>query len=167
MIVSDHRSTPSRLAQSRATLSRNSVRAPSETGSNSGSSSSSSSSTTNVKVIARFRPHSNEELALGESNNSIVEFLSEESCNIETRDFSGSFTFDRVFDMNSTQEDVFNYSFKQTVDDLMKGYNGTIAAYGQTGSGKVSILFSISLVHYAQPFQMIYDTNLYLFSLIP
>lgn len=116
MVASDHRSTPS------------------EAGSILGVP---SSSTTNIKVIARFRPHSNDELALGEpSSNSIVEFLSEESCNVETRDFNGSFTFDRVFDMNCTQEDVFNYSFKQTVDDLMKGYNGTVFSYGQTGSGK-------------------------------
>lgn len=93
------------------------------------------SSTTNIKVIARFRPHNKDELALGDSE-SIVEFLSDDSCNIETRDFNGSFTFDRVFDMNCHQEDVFNYSFKQNVDDLMKGYNGTVFAYGQTGSGK-------------------------------
>lgn len=97
----------------------------------------SSASATNIKVIARFRPLNSDELTVGEASaEPIVGFLSEESCSIESRDFSGSFTFDRVFDMESQQEDVFNYSFKQTVDDLMKGYNGTVFAYGQTGSGK-------------------------------
>lgn len=123
MVASDHKSTPS----------RSSITASSDVGSVSGL--SNSSSTTNIKVIARFRPHNNDELAHG-ATTPIVEFLSEESCNVETRDFTGSFTFDRVFDMQSQQEDVFNYSFKQTVDDLMKGYNGTVFAYGQTGSGK-------------------------------
>lgn len=65
-----------------------------------------------------------------------MEFLSEESCQIEAKDFSGTFTFDRVFDTESQQEQVFEYSLRQTVDDLMKGYNGTVLAYGQTGSGK-------------------------------
>lgn len=48
----------------------------------------------------------------------------------------GTFTFDRVFDMKSKQRDVFDYSIKSTVDDILLGYNGTVFAYGQTGAGK-------------------------------
>jgi len=48
----------------------------------------------------------------------------------------GGFTFDRVFDMNSRQSDVFDFSIKSTVDDILNGYNGTVFAYGQTGAGK-------------------------------
>ncbi|VVT46768.1 uncharacterized protein SAPINGB_P001377 [Magnusiomyces paraingens] len=95
-----------------------------------------SSVATNIKVIARFRPHNADELAADSSATSIAEFLSQDSVFIESKDFSGSFTYDRVFDMNSSQLDVFNYSLKQTVDDLLNGYNGTVFAYGQTGSGK-------------------------------
>lgn len=91
---------------------------------------------TNIKVIARFRPHNADELAADAQGTSIAEFLSEDSVHLETKDFSGAFTFDRVFDMYSSQLDVFNYSLKQTVDDLLNGYNGTVFAYGQTGSGK-------------------------------
>lgn len=48
----------------------------------------------------------------------------------------GSFTFDKVFPMNTRQQDVFQFGIKETVDDVLNGYNGTIFAYGQTGSGK-------------------------------
>jgi kinesin family protein 5 len=38
--------------------------------------------------------------------------------------------------MNSRQSDVFDFSIKPTVDDILNGYNGTVFAYGQTGAGK-------------------------------
>lgn len=38
--------------------------------------------------------------------------------------------------MNSRQKDVFDFSIKPTVDDILNGYNGTVFAYGQTGAGK-------------------------------
>lgn len=38
--------------------------------------------------------------------------------------------------MNSRQADVFDFSIKPTVDDILNGYNGTVFAYGQTGAGK-------------------------------
>ena len=38
--------------------------------------------------------------------------------------------------MNSRQSDVFDYSIRPTVDDILNGYNGTVFAYGQTGAGK-------------------------------
>lgn len=46
------------------------------------------------------------------------------------------FVFDRVFPMHTPQVDIFEYSIKNTVEDVLQGYNGTIFAYGQTGSGK-------------------------------
>ena len=38
--------------------------------------------------------------------------------------------------MNSRQQDVFDFSIRSTVDDILNGYNGTVFAYGQTGAGK-------------------------------
>lgn len=38
--------------------------------------------------------------------------------------------------MDSRQSDVFDYSIRSTVDDILNGYNGTVFAYGQTGAGK-------------------------------
>ncbi|KAL8718829.1 MAG: hypothetical protein Q9225_004092 [Loekoesia sp. 1 TL-2023] len=53
-----------------------------------------------------------------------------------SREASGAFTFDRVFDTQSRQTDVFDFSIRPTVDDILNGYNGTVFAYGQTGAGK-------------------------------
>lgn len=38
--------------------------------------------------------------------------------------------------MDSLQTDIFDYSIRPTVDDILNGYNGTVFAYGQTGAGK-------------------------------
>jgi kinesin family member 5 len=38
--------------------------------------------------------------------------------------------------MNSRQSDIFDFSIRPTVDDILNGYNGTVFAYGQTGAGK-------------------------------
>lgn len=41
-----------------------------------------------------------------------------------------TFTFDHVFKPNTTQEEVFQVIGKETIEDIMEGYNGTIFAYG-------------------------------------
>ena len=46
------------------------------------------------------------------------------------------FTFDRVHDADSTQEQSYNDIGRETVKALLNGFNGTIFAYGQSGSGK-------------------------------
>ena len=46
------------------------------------------------------------------------------------------FTFDRVFDINSSQIEVYNHAAKPIIESVMDGFNGTVFAYGQTGSGK-------------------------------
>src|SRR5436305_1348511 len=38
--------------------------------------------------------------------------------------------------MKCRQTDVFDFSIRPTVDDILNGYNGTVFAYGQTGAGK-------------------------------
>ena len=55
---------------------------------------------------------------------------------MQSNEASGAFTFDRVFDTRSRQNDVFDFSIRSTVDDILNGYNGTVFAYGQTGAGK-------------------------------
>ncbi|KAJ3025970.1 UNVERIFIED_CONTAM: Kinesin- protein 6 [Siphonaria sp. JEL0065] len=46
------------------------------------------------------------------------------------------YRFNRVFDQNTTQDEVFDHVAKDVIINAMDGYNGTIFAYGQTGSGK-------------------------------
>jgi kinesin family protein 5 len=87
-----------------------------------------------IKVVCRFRPQNKIELAAGSEQ--VVEFKGDDTCAITSKDANGSFTFDRVFPTNTPQHDVFDYSIRSTVDDVLAGYNGTVFAYGQTGSGK-------------------------------
>ncbi|XP_022657129.1 kinesin-like protein KIF21B isoform X6 [Varroa destructor] len=47
-----------------------------------------------------------------------------------------AFTFDRVFDISSSQDIIYNNVVKDLVDGCLQGYNATVLAYGQTGSGK-------------------------------
>jgi kinesin family protein 5 len=54
----------------------------------------------------------------------------------QSREGSGSFTYDKIFPMDSLQTDIFDFSVRPTVDDILNGYNGTVFAYGQTGAGK-------------------------------
>jgi kinesin family protein 5 len=87
-----------------------------------------------IKVVARFRPQNRIEREA--NSEQIVTFPSQEGLKLTTKDASSAFTFDRVFPTNTAQHDVFDYSIRGTVDDVLAGYNGTVFAYGQTGSGK-------------------------------
>ncbi|KAH9599343.1 Kinesin motor domain [Trypanosoma melophagium] len=44
--------------------------------------------------------------------------------------------FDRVFDREATQANVFDTIGPEVLDTLFSGYNASVFAYGQTGSGK-------------------------------
>ncbi|KIJ56657.1 hypothetical protein M422DRAFT_22805 [Sphaerobolus stellatus SS14] len=46
------------------------------------------------------------------------------------------FLFDRVFDTDAQQRDVFEETAKPLLDGLFDGYNATVFAYGATGCGK-------------------------------
>lgn len=46
------------------------------------------------------------------------------------------YVFDKVFQSNTTQEQVYKACAQDIVKDVLGGYNGTIFAYGQTSSGK-------------------------------
>lgn len=50
-----------------------------------------------------------------------------------------------MFDTDCKQADIFNFSIKPTVDDILNGYNGTVFAYGQTGSGKSYTMMGTSI----------------------
>ena len=54
--------------------------------------------------------------------------------------------FDYVFDEKDNQEVVYNVFGEKLMNDIFRGYNGTIMAYGQTGSGKTYTMFGRSLM---------------------
>ncbi|KAJ3194326.1 hypothetical protein HK101_002995 [Irineochytrium annulatum] len=113
-----------------------------------------------IKVVCRFRPQNKREV--GEGGVPIVSFdddmtsvkfeasdysvpeallvlsVMQGSADIADRskDYPGTFSFDKIFDWNTSQGQVFDYAAGAVIEDVMRGYNGTIFAYGQTGSGK-------------------------------
>uniref|UniRef100_A0A8C4F9V4 Kinesin-like protein n=1 Tax=Dicentrarchus labrax TaxID=13489 RepID=A0A8C4F9V4_DICLA len=84
----------------------------------------------NIKVLCRFRPLNQSEIVRGDQF--IPKFQGDDTVVVGGR----SYSFDRVFPTNTTQEQVYNTCAKQIVKDVLFGYNGTIFAYGQTSSGK-------------------------------
>ena len=90
-----------------------------------------------MKVVARFRPlNPLESTQIG--GGTCVTFPHENKVEIKTRDDKEphKFEFDRVYLADVKQSDVFEFTGQQIVEDVFKGYNGTIFVYGQTGSGK-------------------------------
>ncbi|PIC36684.1 hypothetical protein B9Z55_015592 [Caenorhabditis nigoni] len=92
-----------------------------------------------VKVIVRCRPLSSQEIANGHSKivhmrpqRGQIELKNPKEQDEPTKDF----TFDAIYDENSTQSDLYEETFRDLVDSVLNGYNATIFAYGQTGTGK-------------------------------
>ncbi|KAK5159631.1 Kinesin heavy chain [Oleoguttula sp. CCFEE 6159] len=84
-------------------------------------------------------------IELSSGGQPIVEFETDDTCNIKSGEAAGAFTFDRVFSMTSTQSSIFDFSIRPTVDDILQGYNGTVFAYGQTGAGKSYTMMGVDI----------------------
>ncbi|PFH62172.1 hypothetical protein XA68_14841 [Ophiocordyceps unilateralis] len=54
------------------------------------------------------------------------------------------FAFDRVFDDNTTQADVYEGTTRNLLDSVLDGYNATVFAYGATGCGKTHTITGTS-----------------------
>ena len=89
---------------------------------------------TRPRVYARLRP------MFGRDAGQDPLFNVEGGCSLEYKKEDAAdvsrFTFDKVFGMESSQEEVFAEIGEVALDSLRKGFNSTILAYGQTGSGK-------------------------------
>jgi kinesin family protein 18/19 len=44
--------------------------------------------------------------------------------------------FDRIFDENASQGEVYEATTRTLLDSVLDGYNATVFAYGATGCGK-------------------------------
>ncbi|KAM3723106.1 Kinesin-like protein KIF3A [Dirofilaria immitis] len=93
----------------------------------------------NVRVVVRCRPLSHTEREQGHrkivSVDSAGNSVSVTNPNND-QEPPRIFTFDAVFGEDSDQFSVYNIAARHIVDNVLKGYNGTILAYGQTGTGK-------------------------------
>ncbi|KAI5459106.1 P-loop containing nucleoside triphosphate hydrolase protein [Mariannaea sp. PMI_226] len=54
------------------------------------------------------------------------------------------FAFDRVFDENTTQSEVYEGTTRSLLDSVLDGYNATVFAYGATGCGKTHTITGTS-----------------------
>lgn len=54
-------------------------------------------------------------------------------------------TYDRTFDPNSRQKDVYDECVMPVIESVLEGFNGTIMAYGQTSSGKTHTMLGPSI----------------------
>lgn len=54
------------------------------------------------------------------------------------------FAFDRVFDENTTQSEVYEGTTRALLDSVLDGYNATVFAYGATGCGKTHTITGTS-----------------------
>lgn len=111
----------------------------------------------NFKVAIRVRPPLEREIDPTYGFSSIAK-VTNQSCAISLLEYLGaasndmereqdifenpsmcnhhSFTFDHVYDQNSTQVEVYETTARPAVYSILEGYNATLIAYGQTGTGK-------------------------------
>lgn len=107
-----------------------------------------------IQIYARLRPTTNPFDGLNLSQTSSPKDTNNSNAGINTiaidtenKDESRSryskapgsrlhFKFSKVFDMQATQDEVFDTVARQMIDEFLDGYNGTIFVYGQTSSGK-------------------------------
>ncbi|KAL9539319.1 hypothetical protein MBANPS3_010333 [Mucor bainieri] len=95
------------------------------------------SNTTAVQVALRVRPLTQQDRSQPRfSNSTDSDVIKTYEKSVAIVPHQKSFQFDHVFDVNSTQEQVFTSVASNFVDRFIDGYNVTILAYGQTSSGK-------------------------------
>lgn len=91
----------------------------------------------NIKVFVRCRPMNAKEkearsfMCVDVQNNKDI-LVKERPMDKITKNFA----FDKVFGRESKQIDVYKAVAKNSVEEVMNGFNCTIFAYGQTGTGK-------------------------------
>lgn len=75
-----------------------------------------------------------------------VKFKSKESVEVANSiQISNNYTLDRIFDINTKQEDIYNEVARPVTEDILRGFNGTIFTYGQSGSGKTFTMYGTDL----------------------
>lgn len=93
-----------------------------------------------VRVAMRCRPLSSQEVT--DSRKITVQIAPQRKEIIvnnpkpDSNESEKTFTFDMVYDWNSSQEEIYNQTAFPIVESVLEGFNGTIFAYGQTGTGK-------------------------------
>jgi kinesin family protein 5 len=101
-----------------------------------------------VRVICRFRPANDRErrenVAAKQAEGLALDVLDSHTINVVGPGSKEvlTFSFDHVFNESAPQRQVYEITARETVNDMLDGYNGTIFAYGQTGAGKTYTMTS-------------------------
>ena len=99
----------------------------------------------NVRVVCRIRPLNSKEKDRGgydileytnEFETVIINRPKEDKDERSNKQAKHSFNFDKCFPPGTSQADVYDVVAAPILEDVFKGYNGTLFVYGQTGSGK-------------------------------
>lgn len=99
-----------------------------------------------IKTVVRFRPMLDIEMQVSDNQPEVFTFPDPTVVSVKRGvDNFETFTFDRVFTSQSTQQEIFDFVGKPIIDDILTGYNGTVFAYGQTGSGKSFTMTGLDL----------------------
>lgn len=105
------------------------------------------SSKESIQVVCRVRPPNKFEI----QNSELIDFelvnnkqlkVVEKTSN---RKIDHKFNFDYVFDMKTSQKQVFKVVAKPVIENVFSGLNGSILAYGQTSSGKTFTMQGVLL----------------------
>lgn len=93
-----------------------------------------------VKVIIRTRPtatFASKNLNIDAVDGTVAVQIPKglEGGHVNNQQESWKFKFDKILH-NSSQEEVFQVACRDIVQDVVKGFNGTLMCYGQTGAGK-------------------------------
>nr|KAJ3418989.1 kinesin motor protein cin8 [Polyrhizophydium stewartii] len=95
----------------------------------------SDSGETNITVVVRLRPRNQKEIREN-SPACIHTTTNRRELVVGDSITAKSYTFDRVFGPESTQNTIFNEVVSGMLNEVLMGFNCTIFAYGQTGTGK-------------------------------
>jgi hypothetical protein len=96
-----------------------------------------------IRVALRVRPELESDASLGEAGakQSSVTIANGNTVTLHRHrengisDVAHQYTFDKVFEATSTQEEVYS-TVRDLIAESLRGYNVTIFAFGMTGSGK-------------------------------
>ena len=99
----------------------------------------------NVQVVIRMRPKAASErlqpslVSITSDTSVTVDPLPSQLVNTGIQNkqvLSRSFTYDRAYAEQTSQERLFQESVAPVVDEVLRGFSCTVFCYGQTGTGK-------------------------------
>ena len=106
-----------------------------------------------ITVAVRVRPLNQNELEISTvetikviNNNSLLIAIDSSSNSKKSNQIKEQqFFFDYVFDKNTSQQTIYDYTTKHLLVGLLEGFNATVFAYGATGAGKTYTMLGTSI----------------------